>query len=237
MALYLFLATFPSHENNTMPKKRRFRPRERKSEIRDPKLIIIATEGSNTEPAYFKDMASSKYFYNPRIHVEVLEREGTKSAPEYVIEALNQFSDEYHYEEGLDELWLVVDTDDWGDEKLADIATKCQQKGYEMAVSNPCFELWLLLHVTSLSEYADETLDEFRENRRQGDRTRLERELVILLGEFSKSSLKTEHFLPHVEDEIAQTRILDKHPEHRWPNDLGSRVYLLAEKIMDRDPM
>ncbi|MFP4393760.1 MAG: RloB family protein [Anaerolineales bacterium] len=219
-----------------MPKKREFLPRKRKSRIRDPKLIIIATEGSDTEPAYFKDMASPKYFYNPRIHVEVLEREGTKSAPEYVIAALNQFSDEYNYEEGLDELWLVVDTDDWGDKKLADIATKCQQKGYEMAVSNPCFELWLLLHVTSLSEYSAETLDEFRENRRQGDRTRLERELVILLGEFSKSSLKTEHFLPHVEEAISQARELDEHPEHRWPNDLGSRVYLLAKKIMDRDP-
>ncbi len=219
-----------------MPKKREFLSRKRKSGIRDPKLIIIATEGSNTEPIYFKDMASPRYFYNPRIHVEVLEREGTKSAPECVIEALNQFSDEYHYEEGLDELWLVVDTDDWGDEKLADIATKCQQKGYEMAVSNPCFELWLLLHVTSLSEYTDETLDEFRENRRQGDRTRVERELVVLIGEFSKSSLKTEHFLPHIEDTIARARELDEYPEHRWPNDLGSRVYLLAEKIMDRDP-
>lgn len=219
-----------------MPKKREFRPRERRSWIRDPKLIIIATEGSNTEPTYFKDMASPKYFYNPRIHVEVLEREGTKSAPEYVIAALNEFRERYRYEEGLDELWLVVDTDDWGDKKLADIATKCQQKGYEMAASNPCFELWLLLHVASLNEYSDETLDEFRENRRTGNRTRMERELVMLLGEFSKSSLKTEHFLPQVEDAITRARELDKHPEHRWPNELGSRVYLLAEKIMDREP-
>lgn len=219
-----------------MPKKREFLSRERKSGTRDPKLIIIATEGTHTEPAYFKDMASSKYFYNSHIHVEVLEREGTKSAPEYVIAALNQFSDRHQYEEGLDELWLVVDTDDWGSEKIADIAAQCKQKGYEMAVSNPCFELWLLLHVASLNEYSDETLDEFRENRRTGNRTRLERELVMLLGEFSKSSLETEHFLPHVEVAIARALELDEHPEHRWPNDLGSRVYLLAKKIMDREP-
>jgi hypothetical protein len=198
-------------------------------------LIIIATEGTHTEPTYFRDMTSSRYFYNSRIHVEVLEREGTASAPEYVMKMLDQFCDRYQYEEGLDELWLVVDTDRWGDKKLADVATKCLQKGYEMAVSNPCFELWLLLHLKSLREYSPEILDEFRANSRIGNRTRLASELVNLLGEFSKSSLKTEYFLPHVEDAIARARALDN-PELRWPNDLGTRVYLLAEKIMDRTP-
>lgn len=218
-----------------MPAKRKFRPRERRSGIRDPKLIIIATEGSHTEPKYFNDMASPRYFYNPRIHVEVLEREGTASAPEHVMKMLDQFCERYYYEEGLDELWLVVDTDRWGDKKLASIGRKCYQKGYEMAVSNPCFELWLLLHLRSLNEYPDETLDEFQENRKTGSRTRLEEELVNLLGEFSKSSLKTEHFLPNVEDAIRRARALDN-PGDRWPNDLGSRVYLLTEKIMERTP-
>ncbi len=218
-----------------MPIKRKFRPRKRRSGVRNPKLIIIATEGTHTEPTYFRDLTSPRYFYNSRIHVEVLEREGTASAPEYIMKALDRFCDRYYYEEGLDELWLVVDTDRWGDKKLADVATKCHQKGYQMAVSNPCFELWLLLHLKSLSEYPADILDDFRENRKVGNRTCLERELVNLLGEFNKSSLKTEHFLPYVEDAITRAREIDK-PEPRWPNDLGSRVYLLAEKIMDRTP-
>jgi hypothetical protein len=180
-------------------------------------------------------MASQKYYYNSRIHVEVLERGSTASAPEYVIEVLDQFREEYDYKEGLDELWLVIDTDHWGNEKLARIARECWQKEYKMAVSNPCFELWLLLHHKALSEYPSEILDEFRDNSRKGNRTRLERELVKLLGEFSKSSLKTEHFLPHVEKAIERAKELDETPEQRWPEDLGTRVYLLAETIMARN--
>ena len=219
-----------------MPLKRLFRPRKRRSGIRDPKLVIIATEGTNTEPAYFNDMVSPRYFYNPRIHVEVLQREEMASAPEYVIRLLDEFRSQYKLKAGLDELWLVLDTDRWGDAKLSAIGTLCHQKDYKMAVSNPCFELWLLLHHRSLDDYPREILDEFRKNRRTGKRTRLGVELVELLGEYSKTSLKTDNFLPHVQEAIEHARALDTHPEHRWPNDLGSRVYLLAEQIMDRHP-
>lgn len=219
-----------------MSPKRTFRPRTRRSGVRDPKLIIIATEGTNTEPMYFNDMASPQYFYNPRIHVEVLEREDTASAPEYVIRMLDEFRSHYKLKAGVDELWLVVDTDRWGDAKLSTIGTLCQQKDYQIAVSNPCFELWLLLHHRSLDDYPSETLDEFRANRRIGSRTRLEIELVKLLGEYSKSSLRMEDFLPYIRDAIERARALDTQPEHRWPNDLGSRVYLVVERIMERHP-
>jgi hypothetical protein len=219
-----------------MSPKRKFRPRTRRSGIRDPKLIIIATEGTKTEPTYFNDMASPQYFYNPRIHVEVLERVDTASAPEYVLRMLDEFCSQYKLKADVDELWLVIDTDRWGDAKLSTIGTLCHQKGYYMAVSTPCFEIWLLLHHRSLDDYSVETLDEFRENRRIGSRTRLELELVTLLGEYNKSSLRTEDFLPNIREAIERARALDVHPEHRWPNDLGSRVYLVVERIMERHP-
>ena len=218
-----------------MPEKRRFKARRRVSGVRDPKLIIIAAEGVRTERAYFKDMASPIYFYNPRIHVEVLEREASHSAPEAVLQSLDKFYHQYRLRE-QDELWLVLDTDRWGSAKLARIAALCYQKGYALAVSKPCFELWLLLHLRSLDGYSPETLDEFRENRKTGDRTRLEQELLTLLGEYNKSAPKTERFLPHVAVAVEQARALDLHPEDRWPQDLGTRVYLRAERIMERDP-
>ncbi|OQA21093.1 MAG: hypothetical protein BWY63_01378 [Chloroflexi bacterium ADurb.Bin360] len=218
-----------------MPEKRHFKTRKRVSGVRDPKLIIIAAEGARTERTYFEDMASPGYFYNPRIHVEVLERDATHSAPEAVLQSLDEFYRQYQLKE-QDELWLVLDTDRWGTAKLAGIATLCYQKGYLMAASNPCFELWLLLHLRSLDGYSVETLDDFRINRKTGDRTRLERELLALLGEYNKAAPKTEAFLPHVGVAIERARALDIHSEDRWPQDLGTRVYLLAEHIMEREP-
>ncbi len=218
-----------------MPDKRQFKGRRRISGVRDPKLIIIAAEGARTERAYFEDMASQVYFYNSRIHVEVLERDETRSAPEDVLQSLDDFYRQYRLR-GQDELWIVLDTDRWGAAKLSRIATLCHQKGYAMAVSNPCFELWLLLHLRELSDYPAGVWDEFRENRKIGGRNRLDLELLKLLGEYNKSEPKTEHFLPHVITAIERARILDTHPEHRWPQDLGSRVYLLAECILERNP-
>lgn len=131
--------------------------------------------------------------------------------------------------------WLVIDVDRWGDAKLAEIAQECHQKNYKLAVSNPCFELWLLLHLKSLNEYSEDVLEEFRENPKiTQNRSRLDIELLEILGEYNKSNLVEKHFLPFVEQAIQRARDLDVNPSARWPNDLGSRVYLLAEKIIDQ---
>jgi hypothetical protein len=113
----------------------------------------------------------------------------------------------------------------------------CSEVNYGYAVSNPCFELWILLHLKSLEDYQEETLQEFRENKRPNSkhpRTRLELELVKLLGSYSKGNPDTSKLLKNVELAIERAKILDKHPEQRWVNDLGSRVYLIAEKIVNR---
>jgi hypothetical protein len=84
-----------------------------------------------------------------------------------------------------------------------------------------------------LSDYADVELQELAENKHVSDkRTRLEIELVDELGSYNKSNPNTSKFLPFVGMAIDRARKLDTHPEHRWPNSLGTRVYLLAEAIM-----
>jgi hypothetical protein len=213
-----------------MSQKREFKPRTRRTNLRDAKLIVIATEGTNTEKKYFQDMASPKYYRNPRVHVEVLDRAITASAPEYVMRMLDQFKQEYSLRV-YDQLWMVIDVDTWGEEKLSLMAQECLQKNYLLAVSNPCFEIWLLLHIKSLDDYTQEELRELVENEKINHRTRLEKELVELLGSYNKHNPDTDLFLPFIQTAIDRARSLDTHPEHRWPNALGTRVYLLAEAI------
>ena len=211
--------------------KRKFRPRYRSSNVRDAKLIVIATEGTNTEKQYFEDMVSPAYYRNSKVHVTVLDRETTASSPEHIIKLLDKFKQEFRLNK-YDELWMVIDVDRWGDKKLSFIATQCVQKGYGLAVSNPSFELWLLLHIKSLEEHTQAELDEFLENRKIGYRTRLEQEIFTILGSFNKNNLDTSQFLPHVGDAIDRAREIDKDVEHRWPIGLGSRVFLIVEKIV-----
>lgn len=213
--------------------KRQFKPRTRTSGVRDARLIIIATEGNKTEPHYFNAIAT--YYRNSKVHVEVLERKSTASAPEHVITELDKFRREYSLNEH-DELWLVIDLDGWGSGKLSEVSTQCEQKNYGFAVSNPCFEVWLLLHVATLDSYTEQELIELIENRKsnKNSKTRLEKELTKLCGAYNKENLDTSPFLEHVAVAIERARAIDIHPTHRWPNQLGTRVYLLAESILKK---
>ena len=209
-----------------MPGKRDFK---RKSGLRDARLIIIAAEGEKTEKIYFEGL--KEHYKNPRVHVEVLEHLLAGSEPEKIILALDHFRSEYNLRKGYDELWLVTDVDRWR-EKLAFVAQQCLQKQYHLAVSNPAFEIWLLLHIRDLASYPAEVLAEFLENRKTGDRTRVSLELLNLLGSYNKANLDMIYFAPRAQAAILNGRAVDQNPELRWPNRPGSRVYLLAEKIV-----
>jgi len=112
------------------------------------------------------------------------------------------------------------------------VAQLCAQKGYFLGLSNPCFELWLLLHVASIRDYSTNDRDAFLANKKiQGDRTKLECEIVKILGEYNKANLKPRLFLPGIENAVVQARALDLHPARRWPDYLGTRVYLLVENM------
>ena len=209
--------------------KRRFKPLLRRTALRDAKLVIIATEDTKAEPKYFRDLAA--FYRNPKIHVEVLTRSSTASAPEYVIDMLDSFRRKYHLNNN-DDLWMIIDVDRWGEKKLNSIAKQCRQKGYSLAISNPCSDLWFLFHNKSLEDYPPQTLEEFFENKKKNNRTRLELELINVFGGFNKANLNTGQFLPFVRDAIERARKSDTDTNHRWPVTLGTRIYLLAEKIM-----
>ena len=73
----------------------------------------------------------------------------TDSAPRQVFQRLDDYKNEHGWEED-DEFWLVIDLDRWGQgthaANLSDVFQQCRQKGYRIALSNPCFEFWLMLH-------------------------------------------------------------------------------------------
>ena len=177
--------------------QRAFAPLGRKSGIKTPDRIVVATEGEITEPEYFTQLAAK----NSRIEVRVLERAGddkSKSAPQYVLEQLRNFK-KTEAPRKHDTLWLVVDVDRW--QGLPEVARACQQEGFYMAVSNPCFELWLLLHLRSLlDEYTPEQRQEIWENKKVGrKRTRLDKELSDwLIDGYNKSNPRIERFVPFV---------------------------------------
>lgn len=212
--------------------------RERREAYRDARLIVIASEGKDTERIYFKALA--KEYTNPRVHVHILERsvdEQNNSSPEHVLKQLNDYKSQYELEAD-DELWLVVDKDRWTEAMLSRVATECSQEvAMHMALSNPCFELWLLLHIEDVASLTPEEQMLWMENRRKSKNADpyLKVRLRQKIGSYHESSYDTLALIAHVEDAIERARALDKNPADRWPQTLGTRVYLLTESIMNRN--
>lgn len=211
--------------------------RERREAFRDARLIVIASEGKDTERIYFKALA--KEYTNPRVHVHILERsedERNSSSPEHVLKQLNDYKGHYELESD-DELWLVVDRDRWTEAMLSRVATECAQNNFmHVALSNPCIELWLLLHLVDATLLTSEEEQLWMDNRRKSKnadpylKVRLRQEM----GSYHESSYDAKMLIEHVDVAIARAEALDKNPADRWPQTLGTRVYLLAESVMNR---
>jgi len=214
-------------------------PRERREFTRPSfvrnvqKLFVIATEGVKTEIKYFEQFKSEEYYNNQSVFIEVLKRLTTDSSPAIVIKQLNNFSKEFNLKEG-DELWMVIDRDkqSWSTQQIAEVARLCIQKRYGFALSNPCFELWLLLHRKDINEYSAAVREELLRNLKTGSRGRVEIELLAICSTYNKSNLNVDDYLHHVNVAIQRAEALTQNVNERWPDYLGSHVYKLVRKLM-----
>jgi hypothetical protein len=214
-----------------MPRKRI--PFIRPENKRDAPLIIIAAEGRKTESLYFNSLREG--FAKSNIHVVIIDHKTNSSNPEEVMKALDGFAYKYEIAED-DELWMVIDRDyqAWSEKEISFVARQChQKKGYNLGISNPAFELWLLLHVKNINDYSDPEKKKLFKNSRHGTRrTYIEKELSdILPGGYDKSRYNAAYLIKNLDKAISRAKCLDTNPHERWPNHLGTRVYRLAEKF------
>ncbi len=184
--------------------------------LRDDRLFIVACDDTHAPKQYFA------FFRITRVQVHVVPTEEGTSAAQHVLERIQGIE---HEED--DELWMLLDTDHYTKgshlKSYIEAITKAQQQGINVALSKPCFELWLLLHhedesaVGSLTNAAD-----------------VEGALRTKLGQYNKTKLKREHYpLESVSEACARAERLDNSVEGgAIPNNNTSRVYLLWKAIV-----
>lgn len=212
-------------------------PREREEFFRESnttereKIFVLAFEGNITEEKYFSEFKNSNKFNDELIYLHLLKREkdDTNSAPNHVFSKLKkEAKDEFNFKKG-DELWMIIDTDRW--KNIPKIIEACNDlENMFVAVSNPCFEFWLLLHIKDIQEYNAEELELILQNKKTGSRNYVETKIVGIVGSYNKANLKTEDFLPHIDNAVSRAKNLDQ-PQEEYPTKLGSHIYKLIEKL------
>lgn len=179
------------------------------------RMFVLSTEGSRTEPMYF-DLIKR---HCPHTLISCLN-EKNKSSPREVLKRMKDYLNRERLRKG-DEAWLVIDRDQWTEEQLSELSRwEKESPSHGLALSNPKFEFWLLLHFEdgSGSSSAKECLDR----------------LKVHLPEYNKI-LEPHHFpLERIKSAVARAKKRDHPPSPDWPRNPGSTtVYRLVENILD----
>ena len=122
---------------------RRATKKDRKRYTRERKeIILIATEGKNkTERNYFRE-------FNRSIKgCSIVFSDGNNTDPVNIVhDALNSADKRDVEPQNGDSIYAVFDTDFKKESQISEARKLAERNGVEIIPSNPCFEVWLLLH-------------------------------------------------------------------------------------------
>ncbi len=246
--------------NLRTPKKYNFDDESGKTEQRV--RFYCVSEGA-TEESYFWGIRNNRVELHIKndVFIEVVEKqEGqeTLSHPMQLvyaclfqmgrIDAEGRIISEEHwkenckwddYDEKIDHVCVVFDRDYRNLEKSLDkIFELCNQHGIEIIMSNPNFELWLLMHFPNMAQYPAQMLLENKKNLRHqlfSDASSKKKYLEILLSKkaegYSKGEkIRFERFLPLIETAVGQAKLYEEEPQ-KLINSLGTSVGRLIEEM------
>lgn len=201
--------------------------------FRDASYKLIVGEGL-TEVQYFEGLISiidKKDRRKYKIKVYPFPADG-RTVPKYLIANAIAFRETFSdFRKDMDELWVLVDKDLNNDGVLNEAVNDCKTEKINLAVSTPCFELWLLLHISDLSRLHFDINPIFNNKPNRIAAQNCEKELRKVLGAYNKSRLPLDEFLPHTDTAIERAKAIDNGAADKWPTEIGTRVYKLIENI------
>lgn len=187
--------------------------RRRQPHLAPKPRFVIVIEGDSTELDYFRILGQ----HCPGVSIKC-KKSNHHSSPKNVLKKIQNELSSHPLEPG-DQAWIVVDRDQWPVEQLFDIKKWVKrQKNVRIALSNPKFEFWLLLHF---------------ENAR-GVRTPkvCDERLRRYLKDYDKSLNNSDFPIELICGAIQRAKKIVINPEE-WPNQSGTTdVHELVSEIL-----
>ena len=190
--------------------------RRRAFRLPRPRFLIVC-EGTLTEPGYFQE---TRHLERSVIDLEISPGGAPKALVERAVEkkkaaerlAKSQQDSNLRY----DQVWCVFDIDEH--RLIPEAKQQARDNGIELAISNPCFELWVLLH--------------FRDQRAHIERGPLHHECKQYIPGYEKQ-LPTAQLHPRCDVALRRAKDLDQWQKSRGceGENPSTGVYRLMERI------
>ncbi|MGL6120994.1 MAG: RloB family protein [Fusobacteriaceae bacterium] len=213
----------------------RVRSSKIKEEREPKKVFLLAYEGRHTERKYFSGLSDE--YKNKKlvnfIKVNIFEKSDQDlSNPKKILDELNEKKEKDGFLE--DEIYLVVDrdADSFTEEQFEAVKTGCVENSYQLILSNPSFELWLLFHF--IENLSNNDKDEIK-----ADKTILERKLQKCLKEFKNlrsDSFNKKILFKHYSDKVEHAIKIAKENEYdleKLKDTIGTNAFILVENIIE----
>jgi hypothetical protein len=209
-------------------------------DLEPQRVIIISCEGENTEPEYFTTIKEKLSEYiSVLIAIQIVPHQKKGSEPKKIVCNLEDYIQEkYDYKSDNDEMWVVWDREKVDERKkdILEMIPQCKEKNYHIALTNPLFEFWLLLHIIDISLYDRDILYQNEWISQSKNRRFIDKELSNKLengyskkkNRFNRDIVTKENILRALEQEKLFENELEKIIDN-----LGSNVGNLVRRIVN----
>ena len=215
-------------------KDRVFGQRSAGEGFRVPKRVFVLSTEGNTEAQYFEGLKNNlEDLASENNAILVLYKNDTKSAPKHIVDLMDEYALEVA-DSGIDnnEFWVIFDRDKQNNKaaKLLEIITQCEGKGYNIGITNPTFELFLLMHIADIGKYKKRQL---LENPYVTAKRRfLDKELSVKMKGYNKTKIIFEKFRPNIPHALKQAKKYEKDPR-QLVRELGTTIHKLINEILN----
>lgn len=199
----------------------------------------IIPEGEKTEIQYFLGVrdSASQININSLIEIILLENDENEMGQSHPLRKISNFNDDINnnkflYYREIDKVCFIVDRDpqNFSEKQYIEFLKKCEEYNYNVFVSNPTFELFLLMHDDRILDFDKK---EMLENRKVSNSKRfLEIKLSELFG-CNKKNLNFEKFKNNITKAINNEKSFEE-DLNNLKNNLGSNVGTLLDEMIDK---
>ncbi|MGB0743664.1 MAG: RloB family protein [Opitutales bacterium] len=186
---------------------------------RTKKFVVVAAEGKETEPRYFEAFATPR---EAETQIKIVPNPKDESKPKEVLARLKRFFNRNYSKARGDEAWMVIDRDDFPEDDLRSVYRDAKALGFHVLMSNPCFELWLYLHLRDHCPFTD--------------RHDCQRKLAAVLPGYSpdsKGNYAIGPLMENLDQAIERAKAKDTKPHQPWPTGQVTCVYKLVERLLE----
>lgn len=176
-------------------------------------LIVVITEGIKEEVIYLnkvKQICEKNRVTDFKIvilndYYDSETKARAQSHPLKRLDALEEWRNKYKdtLSKG-DEEWLICDRDNpsFKKEQYEKVLQRTSKESIHFIVSNPAFQIWLLMHFTADISSLD--LDSYEKSKKRLDI--VEKELKKYVAGYKHGSLSMIHFVAHIRDAINNSK-------------------------------